>query len=1183
MNNKNAWISMLVLSLSTSVSSNPDTPSPVTLITREDIESLTDLTLNDILGSVPTGLGEPGGLNQRGIDNLRGVRILVNGTSVPAPFGAGATHVETHLGPIPIKFIQRVEVLKGPAAATRYGADAVNGVVNFVTNDAFQTYNIFGSYVLNDVQRILGDNWLSIQSKEDCDATNGALLPTWAYFLSHDYGLPRFSNDGSTMYWGSKGSGFDAGSIYIPPSTYQPAADDFVLHIGGGTYVQLGKLLERIRNHPTISAQDKRSYSAALYFHGGVPLGQGLSDQNFELGFMSPDAIYQDFIDLYAGPSPAAATENASDASRTAAAEPESPGLDSDATGATAPGAATETPASGDQPDPFEDYPYPPAYAFDFSRCDEQQKNTILGLISERDQGRADYSYYMDYFRQPSRGPREAQEDFDAARDALDTRDRKNEELRKFWQSCIKGGAAPATQTAEAETPPTSESAPAETPSTGASAQDAAPVIGDDVQLRARLGYSPYPDYNLEFHINRHTRGEDDSVITEPVPDLGIGIHPFRFDLQFRVPFSSGAFRDTEWDAGAGSNRAFTDKNGIARVALSDDFLPVVPGPEVLDFTSTVTKDELLKVRGTFSGRAPLFVAIENPFVAPANGGVGGVSEDSDWQIRLSYGTLDTRGPTFGLSFNYEKVDGIVQEYAGQGGAGMSFNDLRADTLNGIPQFFKDRAGLGFSIGKNWYQPYTFSEYLVPNLNLLDGVPGQTGWTNNFCVDTALPPQGAGYLTAEMSPVKSVDDRWALDRVSVPGSDSLFIEYADPIIVGVIDTGIDWNHLDFAWDNLWRNEDEIPGNGIDDDNNGFVDDIIGWNFTGENNRPWDNDGHGTFVAGIIAATHGNDAGIDGISPNARIMVLKALNNFGRTRASYVAQAIVYGADNGARILNLSVTGPGFPKVVQDAVDYAVSKGVLIIMAAGNRAEDIADALPARLRRVMTVAATGPDDKRAAFSNVGSAINIAAPGVDVVSLRARRTDFMYNSAETTYVQGDATLGDDKRYYRSTGTSFATPIVSGVASLVWGNRPGLTHLQVRRILEQSARDVEIPGRDRFTGYGIVDAQAALAADPEFYIYADIPAVRRIDVDGQTYLQVVGVADADQFARASLELGEGDSPQSWTRIGDELSERVRLDELGRIPAEQLAGAQTWTIRVLVEHRNGRNREGRYVIDLE
>ena len=405
---------------------------------------------------------------------------------------------------------------------------------------------------------------------------------------------------------------------------------------------------------------------------------------------------------------------------------------------------------------------------------------------------------------------------------------------------------------------------------------------------------------------------------------------------------------------------------------------------------------------------------------------------------------------------------------------------------------------------------------------------------------------------------------------------------AAPIVVGIIDTGLDWNHLDLAWENIWRNEDEIPDNGIDDDGNGFVDDIIGWNFVNRDNKPWDNDGHGTFVAGIIAATHNNGTGIDGINPNVRVMVLKALNNFGRTRASYVAQAIVYGADNGARILNLSVSASSVPQVVIDALGYARARGVLVVTAAGNRGENIDRGQPGGLQLVMSVAATGPDDKRAVFSNVGSSINIAAPGVDIVSLRARRTDFMLNSATTTYQAGDAYLGEDNRYYRSAGTSFATPIVSGIASLVWSNRPELTVTQVQRILEQSARDVELPGRDRFTGYGVVDARAALEADPEFFVDAAILLVRRMEDDEQVFVQVFGSADANQFGRAWLEIGAGEDPSHWITVGDALPDAVRLGVLGRIPADRLAGAKVWTVRVITEHQNGRLREARHVIEL-
>jgi subtilisin family serine protease len=534
-------------------------------------------------------------------------------------------------------------------------------------------------------------------------------------------------------------------------------------------------------------------------------------------------------------------------------------------------------------------------------------------------------------------------------------------------------------------------------------------------------------------------------------------------------------------------------------------------------------------------------------------------------------------GPTVGLRYFYNPIDSVYVEtvpgFAAGGGLGL---DEPAGNGTRITDFASD----ALSIGKKNFFTFDYDQYQPINPEIFGGIEGMTYWANNECGDSALPPEGSGYLTAQHSPVKSVADQWAFEHVGLNGDEPDLDEFAKPVIVAVIDTGLDWHHLDFSWDNLWRNEDEIPDNGIDDDGNGYVDDIIGWSFVENHNYPWDSDGHGTFVAGVITATQGNDAGIDGINGHAKIMVLKALNDFGRTRATHVAKAIVYAADNGARLINLSVTGPGFPKIVQDAVDYARDKGALVVNAAGNRAEDIDTMHPDALRRVLTVAATGPDDSRAVFSNVGSAVRIAAPGVDVVSLRARATDFMYNSAETSYVKEDAFLGEDRRYYRGTGTSFAAPIVTGIASLLLSRNPELKPADIARVLEQSARDVGAPGRDRLTGYGVVDARAALAADPAFFVVANIIGVRPTNMAGETFIEVLGTAAADQFAGARLEIGQGDAPSSWTPVGGSLTSVVQGGSLGQIRAEQLSGSDTWTIRLTAEHANGRSREGRFIL---
>jgi hypothetical protein len=173
----------------------------------------------------------------------------------------------------------------------------------------------------------------------------------------------------------------------------------------------------------------------------------------------------------------------------------------------------------------------------------------------------------------------------------------------------------------------------------------------------------------------------------------------------------------------------------------------------------------------------------------------------------------------------------------------------------------------------------------------------------NWCRDKAGVPRDP-YFNLKGTWGQKYDDQWAIKRVGfTAGRDSAWhVEdgLKNPVTVAVIDTGLDWNHKDIAWENIWHNPGEIPDNGKDDDRNGYVDDVIGWNFTAHNNKPWDQDGHGTFVAGIIAAAADNGVGIAGINRGARIMVLKALNDFGHTRAANLAEAIFYAADNGAR-------------------------------------------------------------------------------------------------------------------------------------------------------------------------------------------------------------------------------------------------------------------------------------------
>lgn len=428
------------------------------------------------------------------------------------------------------------------------------------------------------------------------------------------------------------------------------------------------------------------------------------------------------------------------------------------------------------------------------------------------------------------------------------------------------------------------------------------------------------------------------------------------------------------------------------------------------------------------------------------------------------------------------------------------------------------------------------------------------------------------------------DDQWAIKRVGFTGeAGSAWTKLGSnpqPVVVAVIDSGLDWNHADFEWRNIWKNANEIPGNGIDDDRNGYVDDIIGWDFLGLNNKPWDHDGHGTLTTGIIAAATNNGRGMAGINPNAQIMVLKALNAFGRSRASFVAEAIRYAADNGARVINLSVGGPGLTGIETDAIAYARSKGVLIVVAAGNDGVDVKDFGLAASDKVMTVGATGLKDEHLKFSNWGPQIDIAAPGQDVLGLRARRTDTVRGIPDVPYAAGDGYVGIDRRYYRASGTSFAAPIVTAVASLILSKRPELTVDQLESVLLQSAQDIQTPGRDNFSGAGLVDARAALDFDPAFRLEAAIAGVEVVQGAGGTAVRVNGTIAADRFGSARIEIGVGREPRQFTPVAADL--KPGTGPLADIPASNFATAPLWTIRLVVTHADGKQREARFVLDV-
>ena len=249
------------------------------------------------------------------------------------------------------------------------------------------------------------------------------------------------------------------------------------------------------------------------------------------------------------------------------------------------------------------------------------------------------------------------------------------------------------------------------------------------------------------------------------------------------------------------------------------------------------------------------------------------------------------------------------------------------------------------------------------------------------------------------------------------------------VIVAVVDTGVDYTHSDLAA-NIWTNPGEIPNNAIDDDGNGYIDDVRGWNFFSNNNNPMDDHGHGTHCAGTIAAVGNNNLGITGVCWNAKIMPLKFLDSSGNGRVSDAISATLYANKMGGQVISNSWGGTQFTQALKDAIDASPA---VVVCAAGNSGQnsDTNPQYPAAMSssNIISVAATDSKDNLASFSNYGpSSVDLAAPGVMIYS-----------------------TNKNNQYQYLSGTSMATPFVSGVAGLLKAASPSMSKNQIKdRIL-------------------------------------------------------------------------------------------------------------------------------------
>lgn len=284
------------------------------------------------------------------------------------------------------------------------------------------------------------------------------------------------------------------------------------------------------------------------------------------------------------------------------------------------------------------------------------------------------------------------------------------------------------------------------------------------------------------------------------------------------------------------------------------------------------------------------------------------------------------------------------------------------------------------------------------------------------------------------------------------------------VTIAILDTGVDTGHPDLAA-KMWRNDDEIPANGIDDDGNGFIDDVKGWDFGVGDSDPdpqatLDSTGidvgfHGTFCAGIAAAATNNGDGIAGASWESRIMPLKISEPDGDITTAAIGGAFLYALDQGASIISMSFgahadTGAAsdeVPAFFQSLTDLATAQGTLCVASAGNESDSIR-VYPAAIDDVLGVGASDFNNERASFSNWGPWVDIAAPGSLMWSTICR--NYTFNTVnQLLYILA---FGWDSvnPYMYGDGTSFAAPLVAGAAGLVRARYPSLTPAQVRQHL-------------------------------------------------------------------------------------------------------------------------------------
>lgn len=416
-----------------------------------------------------------------------------------------------------------------------------------------------------------------------------------------------------------------------------------------------------------------------------------------------------------------------------------------------------------------------------------------------------------------------------------------------------------------------------------------------------------------------------------------------------------------------------------------------------------------------------------------------------------------------------------------------------------------------------------------------------------------------------------IAEQWALNKIRAFDAWDV-TQGSDTVLLGIIDTGIDYNHPDLinkifinkgetGLDNLGRDK---RTNGIDDDGNGFIDDYRGWDFTdrvgfpfdstggdylGWDNNPFDDQGHGTYIAGIAVAETNNRIGIAGTAPKIKVLNLRAFDPGGYGEEDDVAAAILYAVQEGCKVINMSFGDDAFSFVLRDVIQYAYSQNVVLVASAGNSGSDKPH-YPSGYSEVICVGNSTEQDYVAGSSNFGSTIDLVAPGSSII-----------------------TTAKNNSYASISGTSASAPFVSAAAALILSIK-NFTNEEVKQILKSTADDIEQTGWDLRSGAGRLNIFKALTVTAPSAIKFINPT--QDFATSQNSLPIKASILSPYFISYSLSVGKGYNPTSWNTLIENGLYQISNEEIYNLNISGYTDT-VYTLRLVIAQSTGKNLEER------